>query len=84
MRRWGQITESKPDAWYHQTAREVFLPAVYLKAAQALIAEGHLSEDELPKTDGFKPVDNSFIDGIEFDGRHPNAYLQKFPIGLKD
>ena len=24
-----------------------------------------------------------FIDGITFDGRQPNAYLELFPIGLK-
>ena len=24
-----------------------------------------------------------FIDGLLYDGRHPNAYLQQFAIGLK-
>jgi len=84
MRRWGQITEARSDEWYHQTAREVFLPEVYVAAAKELIKEGHLEEDELAKTDGFKPADSTFIDGITFDGRQPNAYLRSFPIGNKD
>ena len=39
--------------------------------------------DEVPETDGYKPPDSGFIDGITYDGRAPNAYLAKFPIGLK-
>jgi len=35
-------------------------------------------------TDGFKPPQKEFIDGITYDGRAPNAYLAKFPIGLKE
>lgn len=31
----------------------------------------------------FKPPRKSPLDGIEFDGRQPNAYLDRFPIGLK-
>jgi nitrate/nitrite transport system substrate-binding protein len=84
MRRWGQIPEHKPDDWYAQTAKEVYQPAIYLKAANALIAEGKLKADEIPKTDGYKPATADFIDGIEYDGRKPNDYLKKFAIGLKD
>jgi len=84
MRRWGQIEEAKSDEWYATTARQVYLPDVWLKAAQALIAEGVLSEDDIPKGDGYKPVDNGFIDGKSYDGKQPNAYLQSFSIGLKD
>jgi nitrate/nitrite transport system substrate-binding protein len=84
MRRWGQIPEQKPDDWYAQTAKEVYQPAIYLKAANALIAEGKLKADEIPKTDGYKPATADFIDGIEYDGRKPNDYLKKFAIGLKD
>ena len=32
---------------------------------------------------GFKPPQTEFIDNITFDGTKPNAYLEKFPIGLK-
>ncbi len=84
MRRWGQIEEAKSDEWYATTARQVYLPDVWLKAAQALIAEGVLSEDDIPKGDGYKPVDNGFIDGKSYDGKQPNTYLQSFSIGLKD
>lgn len=84
MRRWGQITEAKSDDWYLAMAKEVYKPDTYLKAAQALIKEGKVKEDEVPKTDGFKPPTKDFIDGIEYDGTKPNEYLKKFPIGLKD
>ena len=83
MRRWGQISENHPDSWYVQTAREVYKPDVYLAAAKALRAEGKLAPEEVPSTDGFKPADAHFIDGVEYDGRKPNEYLQKFKVGLK-
>src|SRR3990167_8587521 len=28
MRRWGQISEAKPDSWYLETAKKVYLPAI--------------------------------------------------------
>ncbi|MBU0588734.1 MAG: ABC transporter substrate-binding protein [Gammaproteobacteria bacterium] len=83
MRRWGQIDESKPDSWFIDTAKKVYLPAVYLQAANELIAEGKIKATDVPKTDGFKGVQDGFIDGITYDGRKPNDYLKKFPIGLK-
>jgi nitrate/nitrite transport system substrate-binding protein len=84
MRRWGQITEAKSDEWYFNTAKEVYKPATYLKAAAALIKEGKVKADEVPTTDGFKAPTKDFIDGIEFDGKKPSDYLKKFSIGLKD
>ena len=84
MRRWGQISESKPDAWYHDAARSVYRPDIYLKAAKALVDEGKAKKVDFPwDTDGYRPATAEFIDGIEFDGRKPNAYLGKFEIGLK-
>jgi nitrate/nitrite transport system substrate-binding protein len=83
MRRWGQIAEARPDDWYHSVARQVYLPDVYLEAASLLVAEGRARRDEFPRTDGFRPPTKDFIDGIEYDGRTPNAYLERFPIGLK-
>ena len=81
MRRWGQISEPKPDAWYDETAKKVYRPDIYRKAAQALLAEGHLTANEIPETDGYKPADAGFIDGTVYDGRKPNEYLSKFEIG---
>ncbi|TWA58761.1 nitrate/nitrite transport system substrate-binding protein [Azospirillum baldaniorum] len=84
MRRWGQIAEAKPDAWYDETARKVYKPEIYLKAARLLVEEGKAKEADFPWTsDGYKPLDNGFIDGIAYDGRKPNEYLTKLPIGLK-
>ena len=81
MRRWGQIGEDKPDSWYHETAKKVYRPDIYRLAAEQLVAEGHLSASEVPETDGYKPPDSGFIDGIVYDGRKPNEYLTQFEIG---
>lgn len=85
MRRWGQINEEKPDSWYLETAKKVYRPDIYMKAAKALIAEGKAKAADFPddKETGFKAPTAEFIDGIEFDGSKPNEYLTKFPIGLK-
>jgi nitrate/nitrite transport system substrate-binding protein len=83
MRRWGQITEARPDSWYDEIARQVYRPDIYRKAAEALIAEGRMKPEDLPQTDGYKAPTAEFIDGVEYDGRKPNEYLGKFTIGLK-
>jgi nitrate/nitrite transport system substrate-binding protein len=84
MRRWGQIAEGKPDAWYLDVAKQVYQPSVYVEAAQELIAEGRLRAEDVPlKSDGFRGVQKDFIDGVAFDAKKPNEYLQKFKIGLK-
>ena len=85
MRRWGQITEPKPADWYHETAKEVYLPEVYLAAAQHLLEEGYIEEGEMPwDTDGYKPATDEFIDGITYDGKDPIGYLNSHKIGNKD
>ncbi|MEW8004494.1 MAG: CmpA/NrtA family ABC transporter substrate-binding protein [Candidatus Thiodiazotropha sp.] len=86
MRRWGQISEQKPDSWYDKIAKSVYRPDIYRKAAEALIAEGKISADEFPdfkKETGYRPPQTEFIDGVTFDGTKPNAYIDSFPIGLK-
>ncbi len=87
MRRWGQIAEHKPDSWYLETAKKVFRPDVYQQAAKELIAEGKMSAADFPdfaNETGFRSVEHTtFIDGLTFDGRKPNAYIDQFKIGLK-
>ncbi len=84
MRRWGQIAEAKSDEWYADTAKKVYRPDIYLKAAQLLIDEGKAKKDDFPfGSDGYRPTTKEFIDGIEYDGRKPNDYIGKFGIGLK-
>jgi nitrate/nitrite transport system substrate-binding protein len=84
MRRWGQITEPKSDKWYHETAKKVYRPDIYLKAAKHLIEEGHLDKSEIPfGTDGYKPTTKDFIDGVEYNGKSPLEYLKKHSIGNK-
>jgi len=84
MRRWGQIDEHKSDEWYDETARSVYLPDVYLEAARMLVEEGMVQETDFPwDTDGYREPTNEFIDGITYDGRDPNGYLESLEIGLK-
>ncbi|MEO8179492.1 MAG: CmpA/NrtA family ABC transporter substrate-binding protein [Deltaproteobacteria bacterium] len=84
MRRWGQITESKPEAWYHEIAKRVYQPETYLSAAKALLEEGKIEKADVPwDTDGYKPATKDFIDGVEYDGRKPLEYLQAHKIGNK-
>ena len=85
MRRWGQISEPKPANWYHETAKQVYRPDIYLKAAKRLIGEGFLTEAEVPfGTDGYKPPTTDFIDGVAYDARHPIDYINSHKIGIKD
>jgi len=84
MRRWGQIAEPQDDAWYDEVARSVYKPDIYLAAAKLLVAEGYVDEADFPwDTDGYRDPTDEFIDGVEFDGRRPNAYIDSLTIGLK-
>ncbi len=86
MRRWGQIAEPKSDDWFMETAKKVYRPDIYAKAAQELIEEGKIAASEFPNfttETGFRAPQTHFIDGITYDGTKPNEYLTKFNIGLK-
>jgi nitrate/nitrite transport system substrate-binding protein len=86
MRRWGQIAEGKPDSWYDEVAKSVYKPEIYLEAARLLVEEGLAEEGDFPwDSDGYKAPTpgEDVIDGIGYDGRTPNAYLDSLPIGLK-
>jgi nitrate/nitrite transport system substrate-binding protein len=83
MRRWGQIPEPKPDAWYFGIAEQVYRPDIYRKAAAGLLAAGVLQAEDIPETDGYRAPTSDFIDGIHYDGRRPNEYLARFAIGLQ-
>lgn len=86
MRRWGQIADTKSDDWYDETAKSVYRPDIYIEAAQSLVDDGLADSEDFPfGSDGYKaptPAED-FIDGIGFDGREPNAYLESLGIGLK-
>lgn len=84
MRRWGQIPESKPADWYHEMIKNIYRPDIWEKAANLLVEEGHLTLEEIPATDGYKPATSDFIDGTTFDGRDPVGYINSFAIGNKD
>ncbi len=86
MRRWGQISDYKPDSWYDEVAKSVYKPEIYLKAAKMLVEEGYVEDGDFPwETDGYRdptPTED-IIDGIAYDGKQPNAYIDSLPIGLK-
>lgn len=86
MRRWGQIADHKPNEWYAETAKSVYLPDIYMKAAELVIADGHAPEEDFPfGTDGYKAPTpaGDIIDGIPYDAKAPNAYIDSLKIGLK-
>ncbi|KQT04914.1 MULTISPECIES: CmpA/NrtA family ABC transporter substrate-binding protein [unclassified Rhizobium] len=84
MRRWGQIPEFKDDVWYAETAKSVYKPDVYLKAAKMLVEEGKAKDADFPwNSDGYKPATTDFIDGVSYDGKQPNAYIDSLKLGLK-
>ncbi|MDZ4136485.1 MAG: CmpA/NrtA family ABC transporter substrate-binding protein, partial [Paracoccaceae bacterium] len=84
MRRWGQIAQAQTDVWYDEVARSVYRPDLYQLAAEALIAEGHaVAADFDFDADGYRAPMAEFIDGISYDGKTPNAYIDSLPIGLK-
>lgn len=86
MRRWGQITESKPATWYAETAAEVYKPGIYREAAMMLVDEGLLDLSEVPAVDydGYREPTTDFIDGKRYDGKDPVGYINAFEIGYKD
>lgn len=84
MRRWGQIAETKPDAWYDEAAKSVYRPDIFTEAAKRLILEGRATEADFDfDADGYRDPNATFIDGVVFDGTQPNAYLDSFAIGLR-
>jgi nitrate/nitrite transport system substrate-binding protein len=84
MRRWGQIPEAKPDSWYQDIAKSVYRPDLYLQAAKLLVAEGKAKQEDFPwNSDGFRAPVADVIDGVAYDGRKPNAYIDSLKIGLK-
>jgi len=84
MRRWGQISEDKPDSWYDEVAKSVYRPDIYLEAARHLVDEGLIDEADIPwDTDGYKEPTSAFLDGVIYDGKQPNAYIDSLTIGLK-
>jgi len=87
MRRWGQISDYKPDTWYQDMAKKVYRPDIYKKAVAALIEDGVMKksdfDDAVFTTDGYRGVQDDFMDGIPYDGSKPNAYIDSLKIGLK-
>lgn len=84
MRRWGQIAEAHPDAWYDAQAKSVYKPAIYEEAAKELVAEGKAKASDFDfDADGYKDPTRDFIDHVSYDGTKPNAYIDSLSIGLK-
>ena len=73
-----------PTAGTHRRPRSVYRSDIYLQAAKLLVAEGKAKKEDFPwDSDGYRAPTAEFIDEVEYDGRKPNEYLSKPPIGLK-
>ena len=86
MRRWGQIAEPQTDEWFAETAASVYRPDIYEQAVTSLVDDGLVEDDMFPMgSDGYREAvpASDFIDGVSYDARQPNAYLDSLPIGLK-
>mgnify|MGYP000852492049 CR=1 FL=1 len=86
MRRWGQISEQKPDSWYMDMAKKAYRPDIYVTAAKELIQEGKMKAADFPDLDKatfVKAPQKSPLDGVEFDASKANAFIDGFSIGLK-
>ena len=84
MRRWGQITDAKPDSWYAEVAKKVYRPDLYLEAAQAAGRRRQGEEGGLPLGQRrLSRADRRVHRQVSYDGRKPNAYIDKLEIGLK-
>jgi nitrate/nitrite transport system substrate-binding protein len=83
MKRWGQITENRPNEWYDTKIKEIYKPEIWKQAANLLLAEGYLQKEEIPETDGYKPASSEFIDHLIYDGRKPVEYINSLKIGNK-
>ena len=65
-------------------AKSVYRPDLYLEAAKLLVADGKAKKEDFPWTsDGFRAPTSEAIDGVTYDGRKPNDYLNSLAIGLK-
>ena len=76
MRRWGQIAEAKPDAWYAETAKKVYRPDIYLKAAKLLVDEGKAKKEDFPwDSDGYarRPASSSTASPTTAASRTPTS-----------
>ena len=84
MRRWGQIPEEKPAAWYDAKIKEIYRPDIWKKAADLLVTEGLIPATDIPTTDGYKPATTEFIDGKSYNAKDPIGYINSFKIGNKN
>ena len=85
MRRWGQIAEHKPDELVRaRPPRRSIGPTSTSRPRKMLVDEGKAKKDDFPwDTDGYRAPTAEIIDGIPYDGRTPNAYIDSLTIGLK-
>ena len=87
MRRWGHITEQKPDSWYMDMAKKAYKPEIYVAAAKELIAEGKMKASDFPDLDN-APLSSKLRKkarsmASSSMATKPNAYIDSFAIGLK-
>src|SRR5690606_28535282 len=69
-----------------ETAARVYRGDIYAQAARSLIDDGLMAASDFPDFTGEnfeRPFQGKLIDGVPFTPREPNAYIDRFEIGLK-
>ena len=62
----------------------MYRPDIYLDAARSLVDDSLAAEADFPwDSDGYRAPEAGMIDGVPYDGKTPNAYIDSLIIGLK-
>ena len=85
MRRWGQIPEAQAGRVVPRDREEGVSPRCVSRRPRSCSSPRRQGErgDFALATRRLRAPTKEFIDGIEYDGRKPNAYIEKLAIGLK-
>ena len=84
MRRWGQIAEAQAGRVVSSRRRRRCIARTSICRPRSCWSRRRKAKQEDFRGERrLSRADEGFIDGIEYDGRKPNAYLEKFAIGLK-
>ena len=76
-----ELDNALPPWWVWGFYATIVFAVVYLARFHMFGGESQVQEFE--NENGFKPPQSDFIDGVTYDGKKPNDYLDQFKIGIK-